>query len=362
MPISPGTLKFALPTPCLLIDLTMLESNLDQMAAFYRTRPQKLRPHYKTHKCPRIAKMQLERGAIGITCAKLGEAVTLIEAGLTGILIANQVVDLKKIERLAKLACQSYLIVAVDQADNLQHLSRAAIEVGSTLDVLIEVDVGLHRCGVRTKEQALELARLATSLPGVILAGVMGYEGHTVFEVDRQRRAENVQQAMGKLTETAELLRTNGLHADIVSAGGTGTFDLTGDFPGVTEIQAGSYPFMDLKYCQLGLPFQPALSLLTTVISTPEPGLAIIDAGLKAITIENGLPEVVSPAGVHLIRLNEEHGSLQVEPGVTLQVGERVELLPSHVCTTVNLHDWYYVLRDGALVEAWAIKGRGKFQ
>lgn len=359
---TPGTLKFALPTPCLLIDLPTLEANLEHMAAFYRQRPAKLRPHYKTHKCPQIAKMQLELGAIGITCAKLGEAETLVEAGITGILIANEVVDPKKIERLAELACQTYLIVAVDQADNLRQLSSAAVAAGTTLDVLVEVDVGLHRCGVRTQEQALELANLAFDLPGVIFAGVMGYEGHTVFELDRQRRAENVRQAMGKLTATAELLRSNGLRVEIVSAGGTGTFDLTGDFPGVTEIQAGSYPFMDLKYRQLGLPFQPALRLLATVISTPEPGLAIVDAGLKAITTDNGLPELLAPAGVKLLRLNEEHGILQVEPGVTLQVGERVELLPSHVCTTVNLHDQYYVLRDGALVEVWRIEGRGKFQ
>jgi len=359
---TPGTLKFALPTPCLLIDLPMLEANLEGMASFYRDRPAKLRPHYKTHKCPHIAKMQLELGAIGITCAKLGEAETLVEAGLTGILIANEVVDPVKIARLAELASQAYLIVAVDQADNLHQLSRAALEAGTTLDVLVEVDVGLHRCGVRTREQALELASLATTLPGVILVGVMGYEGHTVFEKDRERRVENVRQAMGKLTETAELLRLNGLHADIVSAGGTGTFDLTGDYPGVTEIQAGSYPFMDAKYRQLGLPFQPALSLLATVISTPEPGLAIIDAGLKAITTDNGLPELLSPAGVKLMRLNEEHGILQVEPDVTLMVGERVELLPSHVCTTVNLHDWYYVLCDGALLDIWPIAARGKFQ
>ena len=359
---TPGTLKFALPTPCLLIDLPLLEANLDGMAAFYRGRAAKLRPHYKTHKCPQIARMQIELGAIGITCAKLGEAETLVEAGITGILIANEVVDARKIERLAELAAKAEMTVAVDQAENLIQLSPAAVQVGSTINILVEVDVGLHRCGVRTMEQALELASLASRLPGMHFSGVMGYEGHTVFELDRERRAENVNQAMGKLTGTAELLRSNGLEVEIVSAGGTGTFDLTGDFPGVTEIQAGSYPFMDAKYRQLGLPFQPALSLLATVISTPEPGLAIIDAGLKAITTDNGLPEVIAPAGVRLLRLNEEHGILQVEAGAELRVGERVELLPSHVCTTVNLHDWYYVLRDGVLLDAWRIAGRGMFQ
>jgi D-serine deaminase-like pyridoxal phosphate-dependent protein len=340
----------------------VLKANLEQMAAFYRERPQKLRPHYKTHKCPQIARMQLELGATGITCAKLGEAETLVEAGISGILIANDIVDPLKIERLAELAKRAKLIVAVDGMENLQQLSRACVKAGSTLDVLVEVDVGLHRCGARTIDQALNLAGLAYKLPGLKLRGVMGYEGHTVFELDREQRTANVKEAIEKLIATAEWIRLSGLPVEIVSAGGTGTFDLTGDFPGVTEIQAGSYPFMDLKYRQLGLPFQPALSLLATVISTPEAGLAIIDAGLKAITTDNGLPEVIAPAGVRLLRLNEEHGILQVEPGVTLQVGERVELLPSHVCTTVNLHDWYYVVEEGALVEAWRIEGRGKFQ
>jgi D-serine deaminase-like pyridoxal phosphate-dependent protein len=359
---NPGSLKSTLPTPCLLVDLPMMEANLDGMAAFYRERPQKLRPHYKTHKCPQIAKMQLEMGAIGITCAKLGEAETLVEAGLTGILIANQVVDPRKIERLAELAAQVEMLVAVDQTENLHQLSQAAVQVGSAIHILVEVDVGLHRCGVRTQEQARELARIAAVLPGLHFAGVMGYEGHTVFELDRERRSENVQQSMGKLTAAAELIRLNGLPVEIVSAGGTGTFDLTGSFPGVTEVQAGSYSFMDAKYRQLELSFQPALSLLATVISTPEPGLAIIDAGMKAITSDNGLPEVIAPEGVKLLRLNEEHGILQVEERTELRVGERVELLPSHVCTTVNLHDWYYVMKEGALMDSWRIEGRGKFQ
>jgi D-serine deaminase-like pyridoxal phosphate-dependent protein len=358
-----GTHKTLLPTPALVIDLEALQANLREMAAFFQPRRTKLRPHYKTHKCTHIARMQLETGAIGITCAKLGEAETLVQAGISNILIANQVVDPRKLARLAELARHARLILAVDQEENLRHVARSTIEAGSEIDVLVEVNVGLNRCGVRSKDDALALARLAAELKGVRFAGVMGYEGHTVFELDAARRTQNVQQAMGILTSTAEHIRQAGLPVEIVSAGGTGTYDLSGDFPGVTEIQAGSYPFMDAKYRQLGLPFRCALTLLSTVISTPEPGLAILDAGIKALTTENGLPEVLNPPGMRLLRLNEEHGILEVDTNrPQLKVGEQVELLPSHACTTVNLHDRYYVLRQGRLEAIWEIEGRGKVQ
>jgi D-serine deaminase-like pyridoxal phosphate-dependent protein len=358
-----GTPKANLPTPALAIDLEILQANLHEMAAFFQPRPTKLRPHFKTHKCTHIARMQLEAGAIGITCAKLGEAETLVQAGISNILIANQVVDLRKLAHLAELARYARLILAVDQEENLRQVARCACEAGSEIEVLVEVNVGLKRCGVRSKDAALALARLAAGLKGVHFSGVMGYEGHTVFELDATRRRQNVQQAMSILTSAAEHIRQAGLPVEIVSAGGTGTYDLSGDFPGVTEIQAGSYPFMDAKYRQLGLPFRCALTLLATVISTPEPGLAILDAGIKAITTDNGLPEVTSPPGVRLLRLNEEHGILAVDPARSqLRVGEQVELLPSHVCTTVNLHDYYYVLRQDRLEAIWEIEGRGKVQ
>lgn len=358
-----------IPTPALIIDLKGLETNLQVMADYFSGHTTRLRPHFKTHKSIHIAQMQIERGAIGITCAKLGEAECLVGAGIArigspeSILIANQVVGPLKTRRLAELAREARLLVAVDNEDNLCQIAQAACQRGSQIGVLVEVDVGLHRCGVRSVEQAVELARLASGLEGVRFEGVMGYEGHTVFEIDRARREANVRQAMGLLTEIAGGIRQAGMSVNIVSAGGTGTFDLTGSYPGITEIQAGSYPFMDSKYQRLDLPFQPALSLLATVISVPSPTLAILDCGMKALTTDNGLPEVLQPAGVRLLRLNEEHSILEVDPAQThLQVGKRVELLPSHVCTTVNLHDRYYVLRDGILEAVWGIEGRGKVQ
>lgn len=358
-----GTPKAELPTPALVIDLPVMEANLSTMAGFFHNRPARLRPHFKTHKCPEIAHRQLAARAVGITCAKLGEAEVLVEAQVPSILIANEVVDARKITRLADLAHQVQMIVAVDRPENLRQISAAAKFMGSTVHVLVEVNVGLNRCGVEPGPAALSLARLAVDLPGIRFLGVMGYEGHTVTEIDPARRRANVLQAMGALTRTAGVIRAAGIPVEIVSAGGAGTYDMTGAYPGITEVQAGSYIFMDSHYRQLGLPFNTALTLLATVISHPSPTRAVIDAGMKVLTSDHGLPELISPAGVRLIALHEEHGILELDPAqVDLNVGDQVEILPSHACTTVNLHNRYYVLREGLLDAVWEIAGRGKSQ
>jgi D-serine deaminase-like pyridoxal phosphate-dependent protein len=357
------TPKALLPTPALVVDLDAMEENIERMALFFRDKPAKLRPHFKTHKSPLLAHKQIRAGAIGMTCAKLGEAEVLVEAGIGNVLIANQIVDPLKIARLAQLAGQTTLIVAVDQADNLHQISAAAQKAGTLVGVVIEVDVGLHRCGVQPGPAAVTLAQLAGRLPGIHFAGVLGYEGHTVLLADTEQRSRESREAMQVLVSTADLIRQAGLPVEIVSGGGTGTYDLTGAFPGITEVEAGSYLFMDTQYSRLDLPFRCALSLLATVVSTPAPGRAVIDAGMKVLSTDNGLPEVVSPAGVKLAALNEEHGRLEIDPGlVSLRVGDRVELIPSHVCTTVNLHDRYYAVRDDRLEEIWPITGRGKSQ
>lgn len=355
-----GTAKVEVVTPALVIDAAVMESNLQAMSDFVGSHDVDLRPHFKTHKCVQIARRQLELGAIGITCAKLSEAEVLLEAGIDNILIANQIVSPPKLERLAHLAAGGHVIVAIDDAGNLNALSTAAQRAGSTVHVLIEIDVGLHRCGVATAASALALAKHACDLPGVELAGVMGYEGHTVFEVDRSKRKHEVQRSMQKLVAVAEYLRQHDIVVEIVSAGGTGTYDITGQYPGVTEIQAGSYPLMDTKYRELGLPFQPALTLLTTVISVSPPNRAIVDAGMKSLSSDNGLPRIVSPAGVDILALHEEHGILELLPDAEVDVGTHIELVPSHVCTTVNLHDNYIVVSNGVVEDIWPIVGRGR--
>jgi D-serine deaminase-like pyridoxal phosphate-dependent protein len=282
--------KYSIPTPALLIDLPALEFNLSLMSSFFQYKSAKLRPHFKTHKSPIIAKKQIEYGAIGITCAKLSEADMLVDSGISSILIANQVVDLTKINHMAQLARKSQLIVAVDQMDNLIRIARAGEQAGSTIHVVIEVDVGLHRSGVLPGEPALKLAEVASRLQGIHFSGVLGYEGFTMFEVDRTKRTDNASRAMKSLVGTADFIRQEGIPVEIVSAGGTGTYDITGGYPGVTEVEAGSYVFMDTKYNQLGLAFRQSLTLLSMVTSIHTPERCVIDAGMKVLTTDNGLP------------------------------------------------------------------------
>jgi D-serine deaminase-like pyridoxal phosphate-dependent protein len=305
----------------------------------------------------------MDYGAIGITCAKLSEAEVLVNSGIKSILIANQVVDPAKITRLTELAKICQIIVAVDNADNLRQIAMASKIAGTMVNVVIEVDVGLHRAGVQPGVPALMLAKEASELAGINFSGLLGYEGFTMFETDRDVRRRNSQFAMEALLNTGELIQQEGIPVEIISAGGTGTYDLTGDFPGVTEVEPGSYVFMDNKYNKLGLDFKQSLTLLATVTSVHGSERCIIDAGIKVLTTDNGIPEILTPKGTELYRLNEEHGLVRVDPDMELPVvGSRVEIIPSHGCTTVNLHDRYYVIQDERLLDIWEISGRGKSQ
>lgn len=355
-----GTHRSEIDTPALLVDLDVMERNIAIMSDFYRDRPAKLRPHFKSPKTPAIAKRLLAAGAIGMTCAKVGEAEVLVEDGFRDILIANQVVGAAKLARLAQLAKRADMMVAVDSQPGIELLAEATHRAGVSVRVLVEVDIGMHRCGVRSSQDALDLARRVTACRSLRLAGLMGYEGHAVMRPDRAERRQLVDAAMATLLDAAEHLRQGGLEVGIISAGGTGTYDMTGTTEGVTEIQAGSFVLMDGRYRQVDLPFECALSLRTTVLSVPAPGTAIVDAGMKAITFEFGRPTIKDLPGVTLQVLSEEHGHLIVD-GAVLAVGQHVELVPSHSDTTVNLHDWMFGLRGDRVEEIFRIEGRGKF-
>jgi len=354
-----GDSKNALLTPCLCLDSDLLEANIDKMATFLATGTTRIRPHSKTHKCPMIAWMQLRAGAIGITCAKLSEAEVMAEAGIRDILIANQIVDRAKIVRLANMAAFTDIMVAVDSLANARDLALAAQQARTTIRVLIEIEVGMGRCGIQPGEPALGLAREVSRLPGLKMEGLMGYEGHAVMIPDKVARTAAAQAAMSLLIETRDLLVADGIPVPIVSAGGTGTYDITGVFPGVTEIQAGSYATMDAKYRSVGLEFDCALTILAKVIAVRGGDLAIIDAGMKAMTSEFGMPDVLQPDGWVLERLAEEHGFLRRSSGSPLVVGDMVELIPSHGCTTINLYDNYHVMSQGCLAAVWPIAARG---
>jgi len=355
-----GTCKEELDTPILMIDLDLMESNIAKMAEFFRNVKADLRPHTKTHKTPMIAHKQINAGAIGVTCAKLGEAEVMVNNGIKDVLIANEIVPFNKIEKLVSLARHADVMVAVDDPDNVENLSRSAQNKGVNLRVLIEVNIGMNRCGVLPGEPALKLAQKVSKSKNLIFAGLMGYEGHTVAIPDFEQRKIDTEKCLTMLVETKDLLERNGLQVGIVSGGGTGTYNITGKFSGMTEVQAGSYVVMDAFYRNVLQDFDCALTVLATVISRPNKDVAIIDAGIKTLTKE-GIPEVIGIEGAKVISLSEEHGKLDMsECNINLKPGDKIEMIPNHCCTTINLHDRFYGIRNGKLEAIWDIVGRGK--
>jgi D-serine deaminase-like pyridoxal phosphate-dependent protein len=359
-----GQSKWDIDTPALLVDQDKLTRNIGRMAEFFRGRTCRPRPMWKTPKTVEIATMQLAAGAVGITCAKVSEAELLVRAGVRDVLIANEVVGGFKAARLAGLNREADVKCAVDDAAQVETLSRAAQAAGVTIGVVVEVFVGLPRCGVKP-EDAPALGRRGEEAPGLRLRGVMGYEGHAVNIEDEVERRSAAEASMAALTRAADLVRAAGLPCDIVSGGGTGTYHISGTFPGVTEVQVGSYCLMDTKYDKVHLGFEKAATILATVCSR-SPALAgwtIIDAGMKVMSYEFGLPELIGVANTRLAMLSEEHGHLYCERGDSgLKVGDKVELYPSHICTTINLHDKMYVTRGDRVVAVWEIVGRGHSQ
>jgi D-serine deaminase-like pyridoxal phosphate-dependent protein len=351
-------------TPALLLDMDVMEKNIKTMAERFARMPTDIRPHIKTHKTPIIAHKQIRAGAIGVTCAKLGEAEVMVEAGIRNVLIANQVVGEQKVSRLMSLARHSDVIVAVEDQSNVRYLAERAHAIGVTLGVLVEVDVGNNRTGTAPGEPALDLTRLVLKYPSLNFMGLMGYEGFCQFIPDLADRRVKTTEAMDKLVATRHLLEDKGLEVEIVSGGGTGTHMITGNHIGVTEVEAGSYVFMDARYGSIeGLEdFGKALSILTTIISTSHKGKAICDAGYKALTFEFGNPVVKDVEGVVYSRPNEEHGHLTLSNGSKLRIGEKIELIPSHCCTNTNLYDVFHCVRDDELEAVWRIQARGRAQ
>ena len=351
-------------TPVLLLDMDVMEHNITAMADSVRNTSIQLRPHAKTHKTPLIAHKQMAAGAIGITCAKLGEAEVMVAGGIHDILIANQIVGRQKIARLVRLARHADLMVAVDDARNIADLSHAAQAAGASLRVLVEVNVGMRRCGVEPGQPAFDLAYIIDQAPHLTFAGLMGYEGHLVFVPSLEERVQRVRSDLQALIDTAEFVEANGLPVEIVSSGGTGTAMITSTLPRITEIQAGSYVFMDGRYKTIeGVEFSCALSLLTTIVSRPAPDRIIIDAGMKTISHEFGLPRFKNRDDLELLGLSEEHGTVKLtDSSAHLQPGDTLELIPSHGDTTLNMHDTYYCVRNGQVEALLPIAARGRSQ
>ncbi|MDR0469645.1 MAG: DSD1 family PLP-dependent enzyme, partial [Peptococcaceae bacterium] len=333
-------------TPALLLDLDKAEANIATLQSMAQSRRLKLRPHYKSHKSPYIAYMQIKAGAVGLTCAKLGEAEDLIKAGFPDVLIANQITDPVKISRLAMLARFCRLSVCVDDEANISHLEWAAEAAGSTIYCLVEYEVGMNRCGVETKAEFLHLVKKIDASPHLVFDGIQAYAGHIAHYTDFAARLTASQATDGRVSELIAYLKDHGFPPAIVSGASTGTagFKKGGIY---TELQAGSYVFMDGAYGELNLDFQNALFVLSQVISAKKDRI-VIDAGLKCFGTDQGLPRLVKHVGAP-ITMSEEHIAVKL-PGHGYQVGDKVFLIPSHGCTTVNLYDNIHLFRGDDVV------------
>lgn len=350
-------------TPALLLDLDALRHNIDTMASFFANRRCRLRPHFKSHKCAHIAQMQMDAGAVGMTCAKLGEAVVLADAGIRDILIANEVVGPIKIGRLIALCARANPMAAADSADNIRMLSAHAAAAGVTLRVLVEVDIGMGRCGVAPGQAAADLAALVVSLPGLKFEGLQGYEGHCVDLRDSAERVRQARASIDLLVNTRRLIERSGIDVRIVSGGGTGTYDLNGNTDGIDEVQAGSYAAMDWWYTDIRPEFRQAMSILTTIVSHTKPRIAIIDVGRKGVGAEWGPPRLKNPEDGRVISYaSEEHMTIELAVDRKVNVGDRIEIIPSHGCTTSNLYRKFVVHQNGQVIATWPIEGSGKLQ
>ncbi len=348
-----------IPTPALLVDVPAMERNIRRMAEFFAEGPCKLRPHFKAHKTPEIARRQLAAGSCtGLTCATVSEAEVAADF-CDDILIANEVLGPGKAARVAALARRIDIKVAVDSTIGLEEIAAtAASDADVTIGILVEVAAGF-RCGVRPGEEALALARTVAETKGLALRGVMGYEGHVVGIEDRAQREAAARQAMERVLSSVQLIRDAGLPCDIVSAGSTATFDITGRLDGVTEIQAGSYVLMDTDYAKLDIPFEQAFSVLGTVLSRPNPALCIADSGHKSCTMDHGYPLVRNLKDARVIFLSDEHALITVRPDSGVAPGDRIQLWPSHIDPTINLHDVLYAVDGETVIDVWSVSARG---
>jgi D-serine deaminase-like pyridoxal phosphate-dependent protein len=350
-----------LDTPALLLNWPASQRNIQKMAAYFKGKSCQLRPHFKNHKCVTLARHQQQAGSVvGFTCAKLGEAQVLADAGFDNILIANQVVGRRKVARLVELARRVQLAVAVDHVSQAAAISAAAQAAGVTVGVLIEVDIGMSRCGVKPCQPALELAQEIAMLPGIRFGGIQAFEGHLVYINDAAQRAELTRLSFEQAFDTKRLMEEHGIAVPVISGGATATYNIVGADRRMGEIQAGTYATMDWRYQEVTPEFELALSVLARVISRRE-GEAVIDVGVKGAGGEFGLPRVKgAPDVVIPFFLAEEHCRIQKPPAWS--VGDAVHLLPSHACTTCNLHDYFFVHENGRVIDVWPIEAAGKLQ
>jgi D-serine deaminase-like pyridoxal phosphate-dependent protein len=354
-----------LPTPCLVLDLDRFESNLDKMSRFTLERGIALRPHAKTHKCVNVARRQLEKGAIGICTATIAEAEVMTRAGIQGLLITGEMVGEPKISRLIRIVSQAPGTMAVmDDVRNVDELQRAAAAAGIRITVLIDLDIGQNRTGTQPGEPALRVAESISRAKNLELKGICAYAGHAAHVVGFEERRASSQRALAQALATRDLLLHNGHNVEILSGASTGTYNIDSFIEGMTEMQSGSYVFMDVEYRKIGgkngavyEDFSPALWVLSTVIHRSGKK-AIVDAGLKAFSTEKPFPpEVLGIRGVTYEFAGDEHGRLVVENG-EVKLGDKLRFIAPHCDPTVNLYDRFFCVRGESVEDEWPIMER----
>jgi D-serine deaminase-like pyridoxal phosphate-dependent protein len=349
----------ALDSPQLVLDLEVLDTNLRRMQDACRQRGVDLRVHFKSLKCAGLARYLNAAGVRGFLCAKLNEAEVLADAGLTDLFLANEIIGPIKLARLAKLARRAKVRVCVDDADNIAAMGRAAREAGATIEVLVEVDTGMSRCGVEPGEAALALARRLQAEEGLRFVGLQGYDGHLQMLPDPAERRTRCLQGLEKLVGTRRLIEQAGIPVAVVTGGGTGTWEYVSSFAGVTEIQPGSFLLMDCAYHAVRPEFGCALSILATVVSH-RPSWYVLDAGSKAISKDFGMPIIKGQPSERVTKLAEEHTLVECA-GEVPKVGEHREVIPAHCCATMNLHRQCVAVRGGRVEAVWPIEASGRY-
>ncbi|MBI4531547.1 MAG: DSD1 family PLP-dependent enzyme [Candidatus Latescibacteria bacterium] len=358
-----GLRKTELDTPVLWVDLDKIEHNIATLAGYFKSAGVNWRPHTKGIKVPAIAHKAIAAGAIGVTCAKLGEAEVMASAGIHDILIANQIVGSQKITRLVNLRRHADVKILVDSEATLAELGEAARAKDVEVGILVELNTGMDRTGVAPGRPVVELSRKVHQTLGLRFMGLMTWEGHACVEDDLDWKRSEIEKAVGLLTESAALCREAGLPVKIISAGGSGTYKVTPFLPGVTEIQAGGAIFNDVTYQTWGVETTPSLFVRTTVVSRPTPYRMILDAGFKTLPAWHGQPQPVGLSGVKTIEMSAEHGNLTLEtPDTMVKVGDAFDFVVGYTDETLFLHDNLYGIRDGIVEVVWPIQGRGKLR
>jgi D-serine deaminase-like pyridoxal phosphate-dependent protein len=365
LPAAIGMSLAEVDTPALILDLDAFERNLQRLMNSLAGRAVKVRPHAKSHKCPQIALRQMALGAVGVCCQKVSEAEAMVAGGVPDVLIANEVVGTVKLKRLAALAKQARVAVCADNAGNVAALDAAAREFGVRLDVLVEVNVGANRCGVEPGAPAVALAQRIGACSSLRFAGLQAYHGSAQHIRSVPERRAAVESAVAKVRQTTALLGGAGIACERVTGAGTGTYLFEAGSTVYHEIQPGSYIFMDADYAkndwmESGIPrFEHSLFVWTTVMSRNSDERAIVDAGLKASSVDSGMPRVADDPAVEYVRASDEHGVLKLNGAAGYGVGDKLKLIPGHCDPTVNLYDHYVCVRNGRVEALWPITARG---